>query len=163
MKKGSVFAGKKGPLSTGYGTPVVNISGTSSSFFDNSLPHNPLSGLPRAWQATPMSSHRFPPIHHQQANSTSSNRAHPMVASVAVANTPNSSMVNRVKPYSLQGLVENLNEVNETIFAYQFTSFSLSRFSCSPNSPFHIPYVTITSTVLKIYSRYSMYVLDYRR
>lgn len=118
MKKGSVFAGKKGPLSTGYGTPV-NISTTSSSFFDNSLPHlphNPLGGgPPRTWQATPLSSHRFPSV-HQQVNSTSSNRAHPMVASVAVANTPNSSMINRVKPYTLQSLVENLNEVNERFF-----------------------------------------------
>ncbi len=117
MKKGSVFANKKGPLATGYGTPV-NISSTSSSFFDNSLqhiPHNPLGGLARNWQATPLSSHRFPPPHYQsqQPNSTSSIRAHPMVVSTAIANTntPNSSMINRVKPYTLQGLVENLNEV----------------------------------------------------
>jgi hypothetical protein len=114
MKKGSVFAGKKGPLSTVYGTPV-NISSTSSSFIDNSLhqiPHNPLGPL-RNWQATPLSSHRFPPPHYQtqqQPNSTSSIRAHPMVA-----NTPNSSMINRVKPYTLQGLVENLNEVSNTL------------------------------------------------
>lgn len=115
MKKGSVFANKKGPLSTGYGTPV-NISSASSSFFDNSLqhmPHNPIGGPPRNWQATPLSSHRFPPPHYQsqQPNSTSSIRAHPMVNSGVIGNTPNSSMINRVKPYSLQGLVENLNEV----------------------------------------------------
>ena len=113
MKKGSVFANKKGPLSTGYGTPI-NISSTSNSFFDNSLqqmPHNPL-GPPRNWQATPLSSHRFPPPHYQsqQPNSTSSIRAHPAM----IPNTPNSSMINRVKTYTLQGLVENLNEVRRT-------------------------------------------------
>ncbi|CAF2975187.1 unnamed protein product [Rotaria sp. Silwood2] len=115
MKKGSVFAGKKGPLSTGYGTPV-NISSTSSSFFDNSLQqilHNPLGGTSRNWQATPISSHRFPPPHYssQQPNSTSTIRAHPLVASAIITNTPNSNIINRVKPYTLQGLVENLNEL----------------------------------------------------
>ncbi|CAF3277452.1 unnamed protein product [Rotaria socialis] len=115
MKKGSVFAGKKGPMTTGYGTPV-NISSASSSFFDNSLQqmsHNPLGGAPRNWQATPLSSHRFPAPHHpvQQPNSTTSIRTHPLAASVAVTNTPNSSMINRVKPYTLQGLVESLNEI----------------------------------------------------
>jgi hypothetical protein len=120
MKKGSVFASKQGPLSTGYGTPV-NISSTSSSFFDNSLPHmphNPLGGPPRNWQATPLSSHRFPPPHYQsqQPNSTTSIRTHPMVASAATTNTPNSNMINRVKPYTLHGLVENLNEVRRILF-----------------------------------------------
>ncbi|CAF2106412.1 unnamed protein product [Rotaria magnacalcarata] len=115
MKKGSVFAGKKGPMTTGYGTPV-NISSASSSFFDNSLQqmsHNPLGGAPRNWQATPLSSHRFPALHHpvQQPNSTTSIRTHPLAASVAVTNTPNSSMINRVKPYTLQGLVESLNDI----------------------------------------------------
>jgi hypothetical protein len=130
MKKGSVFANKKGPLSTGYGTPV-NISSTSSSFFDNSLqhiPHNPLGGPPRNWQPTPLSSHRFPPPHYQlqqqqQPNSASSIRAHPMIASAVTTNTPNSSMINRVKPYTLQGLVENLNEVRKKIFIYHYLSF----------------------------------------
>lgn len=95
MKKGSVFASKKGPLSTGYGTPA-NISTTSSSFFDNSLPHMSqisMGAPPRNWQATPMNSHRFPP------------------GSAVTTNTPNSSMINRVKPYTLQGLVDNLNEL----------------------------------------------------
>ena len=111
MKKGSVFANKKGPLSTGYGTPI-NISSTSTSFFDNSLPpmpHNPLGPTPRNWQATPLSSHRFPTPHYQsqQPNSAKSIRTHPAM----IPNTPNSNMINRVKPYTLQGLVENLNEV----------------------------------------------------
>jgi hypothetical protein len=131
MKKGSVFANKKGPLSTGYGTPV-NISSTSSSFFDNSLQHlshNPLGGPPRNWQATPLSSHRFPPPHlyqsqqQQQPNSTSSIRTRPMVASAVATNTPNSSMINRVKPYTLQGLVENLNEVRKILFFSNNHSF----------------------------------------
>jgi len=109
MKKGSVFANKKGPLSTGYGTPA-NISTTSSSFFDNSLPHMSqisMGAPPRNWQATPMNSHRFPP------GSASSIRAHPMVNSVVATNThtPNSSMINRVKPHTLQALVDNLNEL----------------------------------------------------
>ncbi len=130
MKKGSVFANKKGPLSTGYGTPV-NISSTSSSFFDNSLqhlPHNPLGGPPRNWQATPLSSHRFPPPHYQpqqQPNSTSSIRTRPMVASAVATNTPNSSMINRVKPYTLQGLVENLNEVRNILFIFRYIFFYL--------------------------------------
>ena len=121
MKKGSVFANKKGPLSTGYGTPS-NISTASSSFFDNSLQHmshNPLGGASRNWQATPLSSHRFPTPHYQpqqQPNSTSSIRARPMVASAVATNTPNSSMINRVKPYTLQGLVDNLNEVRRKLF-----------------------------------------------
>jgi hypothetical protein len=127
MKKGSVFAGKKGLLSTGYGTPV-NISSTSSSFFDNSLqqmPHNPLGGPPRNWQGTPLNSHRFPPPHYQpqQPNSTTSIRAHPMVASAVITNTPNSSMINRAKPYTLQSLVENLNEVREILFFNHYFSF----------------------------------------
>ncbi len=132
MKKGSVFASKKGPLSTGYGTPV-NISSTSSSFFDNSLqqiPHNQLGGPPRNWQATPLNSHRFPFLHYQlqqqqqQPNSASSIRAHPMVASALISNTPNSSMINRVKPYTLQGLVENLNEVKKKFFfIHHYLSF----------------------------------------
>jgi len=130
MKKGSVFANKKGPLSTGYGTPV-NISSTSSSFFDNSLqhlPHNPLGGPPRNWQATPLSSHRFPTPHYQpqqQPNSTSSIRTRPMVASAVATNTPNSSMINRVKPYTLQGLVENLNEVRNILFIFRYIFFYL--------------------------------------
>ncbi|CAF0860860.1 unnamed protein product [Adineta ricciae] len=106
MKKGSVFAGKKGPLTTVYGTPG-NISSTSLSFFDNSLqqmPPSALGGHSRNWQATPMNSHRFPSS--QQPNSTTSIRSHPMVV-----NTPNSSMINRAKPHTLQTLVENLNEL----------------------------------------------------
>ncbi|CAF4554869.1 unnamed protein product [Rotaria sp. Silwood1] len=115
MKKGSVFAGKKGPLATNYGTPV-NISSTSSSFFDNSLQqisHNPLGGPSRNWQATPINSHRFPSTHYssQQPNSTSTIRTHPLITSAIVTNTPNSNIINRVKPYTLQGLVENLNEL----------------------------------------------------
>jgi hypothetical protein len=30
-----------------------------------------------------------------------------------ITNTPNTSTINRVKPYTLQGLVENLNEVKK--------------------------------------------------
>ena len=109
MKKGSVFANKKGPLAAGFGTPV-NMSASSTSFFDNSLQHmppNPL-GPARNWQATPMSSHRLPPYHYQQQpSSASSIRAHPS----AVPQTPNSNLINRVKPHTLHGLVENLNEV----------------------------------------------------
>lgn len=110
MKKGSVFAGKKGPLSTVYGTPV-NMSSASASFFDNSLQQMPPNALghSRNWQATPLSSHRFPPPHYQTQppSSASSIRAHPMVA-----NTPNTSLINRAKSHTLQGLVENLNEVS---------------------------------------------------
>jgi hypothetical protein len=39
-----------------------------------------------------------------------------MVASAATTNTPNSNMINRVKPYTLHGLVENLNEVRRILF-----------------------------------------------
>lgn len=121
MKKGSVFAGKKGPLTSGYGTPV-NISSTSTSFFDNSLqqnPHNPL-GPSRNWQATPLSSHRFPAPHYpaQQPSSSTSIRAHPLATSAVIPNTPNSNVINRAKPYTLQGLVENLNEVRNKDIAF---------------------------------------------
>ena len=109
MKKGSVFANRKGPMSAGFGTPS-NMSSTSSSFFDNSLPHVPpssLGGPPRNWQATPMSSHRFPPVHHlPTVSSATSLRPLP-------GQTPTSNYINRVKPNSLQTLVENLNEVIE--------------------------------------------------
>ena len=116
MKKGSVFAGKKIPSQPGFGTPV-NVSLTSSSFFDNSLhqqSNNPL-GVSRNWQATPLNLHRFPPPHYasQQPNSTSSIRAHPLANSAAVTNTPNSNMIHRVKPYTFQSLVENLNDVRK--------------------------------------------------
>jgi hypothetical protein len=112
MKKDSIFANKKGPL--GNGTPV-NSSSTSSSFFDNSLPQHNLLGSARNWQATPTNSRRLPPLHHQQllhsSNSSSSIRAHPMAPTTVNSNTPNTSIINRVKPYTLQGLVESLNEV----------------------------------------------------
>lgn len=99
MKKGSVFANRKGPLGAAFGTPS-NVSSTSTSFFDNSLPH-----VPRNWQATPMNSHRAPPTHYlPTVNSTTSIRA-------LTAQTPSSNFINRVKPHTLQHLVENLNEV----------------------------------------------------
>jgi len=126
MKKGSVFANKKGHLGNVYGTPV-NSSSTSSSLFDNSLQQqNPL-GSARNCQATPTNTRRLPPFHHQQllhpSNSSTSIRAHPMAPTTAViTNTPNTSTVNRVKPYTLQGLVENLNEVKRIII--YLSSFS---------------------------------------
>jgi hypothetical protein len=121
MKKGSVFANKKGHLGNVYGTPV-NSSSTSSSLFDNSLQQqNPL-GSARNWQATPTNTRRLPLFHHQQqqllhpSNSSTSIRVHPMApTTVVITNTPNTSIVNRVKPYTLQGLVENLNEVKGII------------------------------------------------
>jgi hypothetical protein len=121
MKKGSVFANKKGHLGNVYGTPV-NSSSTSSSLFDNSLQQqNPL-GSARNWQATPTNTRRLPHLHHQQqqllhpSNSSTSIRVHPMApTTVVITNTPNTSIVNRVKPYTLQGLVENLNEVKGII------------------------------------------------
>ena len=126
MKKGSVFAGKKGPLAAGFGTPV-NMSSASSSFFDSSLQQMPhlLPGPPRNWQATPLKSHRLPPHHYQQqSNSASSIRAHP---AAAATNTPNTSLINRAKPYSLQGLVENLNEVSSrSILIPQRLSFPVT-------------------------------------
>ncbi|CAF3603057.1 unnamed protein product [Rotaria sordida] len=111
MKKGSVFANKKGPLGNGYGTPI-NISSTSSSLFDNSLQQqNPL-GLARNWQATPTNTRRLVPLHHQQllhpSNSSTSIKAYTMAPTT---NTPNTSIINRAKPYTIQGLVENLNEL----------------------------------------------------
>ncbi|CAF0732021.1 unnamed protein product [Rotaria sordida] len=111
MKKGSVFANKKGPLGNGYGTPI-NISSTSSSLFDNSLQQqNPL-GLARNWQATPTNTRRLIPLHHQQllhpSNSSTSIKAYTMAPTT---NTPNTSIINRAKPYTIQGLVENLNEL----------------------------------------------------
>jgi hypothetical protein len=75
-----------------------------------------------------LSSHRFPPPHYQpqqQPNSTSSIRTRPMVASAVATNTPNSSMINRVKPYTLQGLVENLNEVRNILFIFRYIFFYL--------------------------------------
>lgn len=113
MKKGSVFANKKGHLGNAYGTPV-NSSSTSSSLFDNSLQQqNPL-GSTRNWQATPTNSRRLPPnLLHQQllhpSNSTTSIRTHPIAPTTNA--TPNTSIINRAKPYTIQGLVENLNEV----------------------------------------------------
>jgi hypothetical protein len=155
MKKGSVFANKKGPLSTGYGTPINN-SASTSSFFDNSLQHNPL-GPPRNWQATPLNSHRFvPPQFQQQLNSASSIRTHPMVTSAVTSNTPNSSMINRVKPYTLQSLVENLNEVKRRLFTHHFLSFCFL-FSYLLNSLFHIQCVMTQNMVLKIFLLFLMY------
>ena len=115
MKKSSVFANKKGPLGNGFGT-LVSISSSSSSFFDNSLQQQNPSGSARNWQATPTNTRRLPPFHHQQllhpSNSSASIRAYPMAPTTAVnTNTPNTSSTNRAKPYTLQGLVENLNEV----------------------------------------------------
>ncbi|CAF0825368.1 unnamed protein product [Adineta steineri] len=105
MKKGSVFANKKGPLGNAFGTPV-NRSSTSSSLFDSSLQQQN-----RNWQATPTNIRRLPPLHHQQllhpSNSSSSIRAYPMAPTT---NTPNTSIITRTKPYTLQGLIENLNE-----------------------------------------------------
>jgi hypothetical protein len=46
------------------------------------------------------------------SNSSTSIKAHPMAPTTAViTNTPNTSIINRAKPYTLQGLVENLNEL----------------------------------------------------
>ena len=117
MKKGSVFANKIGQLANGYGTPV-NSSTTSSSLFESSLQQqNPL-GSARNWQATPTNTRRLPPLHHQPqqllhpSNSSTSVRTHPMAPTTVVSsNTPNTSVVNRAKPITLQSLVENLNEV----------------------------------------------------
>lgn len=115
MIKGSVFAGKKGPAGNGYGTPV-NSSSTSSSLFDNSLQqHNPF-GVARNWQATPTNSRRLGGVQHHHpllhpSNSTASLRGQVMPPAGAILNTPSA----RAKPYTLQGLVENLNEVRKTI------------------------------------------------
>ena len=128
MKKGSVFANKIGHIGNGYGTPM-NSSSTSSSLFENSLQQqNPL-GSARNWQATPTNTRRLPPLHHAQqllhpSNSSTSIRAHHMApAALASSNTPNTSVVNRAKPITLQSLVENLNEVKQTI---TFLLFKLS-------------------------------------
>lgn len=114
MKKGSVFANKKGPLNSGFGTPG-NISAATSSFFDNSLPHmppNPLTNTTRNWQATPISSHRFPPAHCQQSTNHSAKSIRTLPP--AIVNTPTSNLINRAKSHTLQNLVENLNEVEKT-------------------------------------------------
>ena len=154
MKKGSVFAGKKGSLAAGFGTPV-NMSSASSSFFDSSLQQMPhlLPGPPRNWQATPLKSHRLPPHHYQQQpNSASSIRAHP----TAMANTPNTSLINRAKPYSLQGLVENLNEVsNRSTETHRAVSLSLSS-SYLQNWVSRIACATKRSTASKTFSPFSM-------
>jgi hypothetical protein len=114
MKKGSVFGNKKGPLGNGFGT-LVNISSSSSSFIDSSLQQQNLLGSVRNWQGTPTNTRRLL-LHHQQllhpSNSSTSIRAYPMAPPTVVnVNTPNTSIINRVKPCTLQGLVENLNEV----------------------------------------------------
>jgi hypothetical protein len=131
MKKGSVFANKKGPLGNGFGT-LVNISSTSSSLIDNSLQQqNPL-GSARNWQATPTNTRRLPPLLHQ-SNSSTSIKAHPMVSTtIVIANTPNTSIINRGKPHTLPGLVENLNEVKNynLSFIHFLLIFSVSY---SPN------------------------------
>ena len=128
MKKASVFASKKGPLGNTCGTPV-SISGTSSSLFDSSLQqHNPV-GSSRNWQGTPTSTRRLPPAFHQQllqpSNSSASIRSHPMAPMSIASNTPNTSIINRAKPCTLPGLVENLNEVEPVNFSL-FISLSLS-------------------------------------
>ena len=65
MKKGSVFANKKGPLGAEYGTPI-NISSTSSSLFENSLQQQNVLGSTRNWQATPTNTRHLFLSHHQQ-------------------------------------------------------------------------------------------------
>ncbi|CAF4584032.1 unnamed protein product [Rotaria socialis] len=111
MKKGSVFANKKGPLGNGFGTPI-NSSSTSSSLFDNSLQQQHPLGSGRNWQATPTNTRRLPPpLHHHlhSSNSSTSIRAYTMAPTTILStNTPNTS---RVKPYTMQSLVETLNEL----------------------------------------------------
>lgn len=161
MKKGSVFGNKKGHLGNAYGTPI-NSSSTSSSLFDNSLQQqNPL-GSARNWQATPTNSRRLPPLHHQQllhpSNSTASIRAHPIASVNAIAaNTPNTSVINRAKPYTLQGLVENLNEVKQIII-YPVIFFScFIFFSYLLNLVFLIVCDMKLNMVLKIFLLFLMY------
>ena len=120
MKKASVFASKKGALGNACGTPV-SISGTSSSLFDSSLQqHNPVSAS-RNWQGTPTSTRRLPPAFHQHllqpSNSSTSIRSHPMAPTSIASNTPNTSLINRVKPCTLPGLVDHLNEVEPVDFS----------------------------------------------
>lgn len=166
MKKGSVFANKKGPLGTGYGTPISSSS-TSSSLFDNSLQQqNPL-GSSRNWQATPTNTRRLPiPFHHQQllhpSNSITSIRAHPMAPTTAVisTNTPNTSIINRAKPCTLQGLVENLNEVKHLLFySSSFIFLSSFLFSYLLNLVYLIVCVMKQNMDLKIFSLFLMYLL----
>jgi hypothetical protein len=128
MKKGSVFASKKGPLAAGLGTPV-NVSSASCSFFDNSLQHMPPNalGASRNWQATPLNVHRFAPgQYQQQSNSASSVRVRPGT----MLNTPNSNLINRVKPHTLHGLVDNLNEVNTNIVLFDMSTNSVRLVTC---------------------------------
>lgn len=138
MKKGSVFASKKGPIGTGFGTPISSSS-TSSSFFDSSLQQqNPLGGSTRNWQATPTNTRRLPPFQHSQllhpSSSTTSIRAYTMAPTTVVSsNTPNTSIINRAKPYTIQSLIETLNEVNSynlKILIFSFTRFCLSLVTC---------------------------------
>jgi hypothetical protein len=162
MKKGSVFANKKGHLGNGYGTPI-NISSTSSSLFDNSLQQqNPL-GSARNWQATPTNTRRLPHLHHQQllhpSNSSTSIKLYSMAPTAAViSNTPNTSIINRAKPYTLQGLVENLNEVKQIIIYPLIHSLVLFFFSYLLNSVFLIVCDMKQNMALKIFLLFSMYV-----
>jgi hypothetical protein len=153
MKKGSVFANKIGHVGNGYGTPV-NSSSTSSSLFENSLQQqNPL-GSARNWQATPTNTRRLPPVHLPQqllhpSNSSTSIRAHPMAPVIVTSsNTPNTSIINRAKPITLQGLVENLNEVKPN---HDLGSILWFFFSYLPNLVYHIVCDMKQNMALKIF------------
>ena len=133
MIKSSVFANKK--ISSGlnvFGTPA-NSSGatTSSSFFDSSLQQNVVPSTTttgRNWQATPTNSRRLAaafPIQSllHPSNSSTSLRNPIMAPTAAISNTP--SM--RVKPYTLSGLVESLNEVCSTISSHRLINETFHR------------------------------------
>nr|ACI90338.1 hypothetical protein [Philodina roseola] len=101
MIKTSVFANKK--ISAGFGTPA----NSSSSTFDNSL-------AGRNCQATPTNTRRLPAAFPVQSllhpsNSTVSLRNPIMAPTTAISNTPTT----RMKPLTLNGLIETLNEVPE--------------------------------------------------
>jgi len=102
MKKGSVFANKKGHLTNGYGTPI-NSSSTSSSLFENSLQQQNQLGTTRNWQNTPTNSRRLPPAFHQQHQ-----LLHPTNSTASIRPPP---LPNPAKPHTIQSLVDILNEL----------------------------------------------------
>jgi hypothetical protein len=106
MIKTSIFANRKGPAVNGLTTSTSNAS-VSSSLVDHSLQQNYPLASNRPWQGgTPTNAHRLIPFLQPTYSSTN------LRAAIASTNVSNFNPINRTKPVTLQGLVEQLNEVS---------------------------------------------------
>lgn len=122
MIKASVFANKKSS-SNGAIANSTNSLSTSSSFFENSLQQNHPSSTNRNWQQTPTNSRRLIGLIQQQAGgllypTNSINNVRPALAAFNQHGINSNSAVTNVKanvkPNTLPGLVEQLNEVRKS-------------------------------------------------